>query len=77
MLAELNRTVDGVPVGWPITSAEYQTLESRFPSAVEDLLVACAEAGHPSFTSVRLTSAVMDVDKGRASPQQAVAKWGI
>ncbi len=76
VLAELYRTVDGVPVGWPITSAEYQTLESRFPSVVEGLLVACAEAGYPSFVQDRLTSAVMDVDKGSLSPQQAVAKWG-
>ena len=76
VVAELYRTVNSVPIGWPITSAEYQTLESRFPSVVEGLLEACAEVGYPLFVQDRLTSAVMDVDKGSLSPQQAVAKWG-
>ncbi len=69
-------TPKGVPFGWRITAKDYQHLQDQSPSAVKGITAACAEAGYPSFTSARLTSAVMDVDKGRASPQQAVARWG-
>ena len=69
-------TAKGVPFGWQITAKDYQQLQEQSPSGVQALLVACVEAGYPSFTSARLTSAVTDVDKGRLSPKQAVAKWG-
>ena len=69
-------TAKGVPFGWRVTAKDYQHLQEQSPSAIKGITAACAEAGYPSFTSARLTSAVTDVDKGSLSPQQAVAKWG-
>ena len=69
-------TAKGLPFGWRVTAKDYEHLQKKYPSAVESLLAACAEANYPSFSSGELTSAVTDVDRGRLSPQQAVAKWG-
>ena len=76
VVANPYRTLDTVPEGWCITVKDYEWLDRKYPSAVEDLLEACAEAGYPLFTWGELSSALTDVDRGRVSPEGAVARGG-
>ena len=69
-------TAKGVPLGWRITAEDYLHLQEVYPSEIEDLETACAAAGHPRFHFPQLRSALRDVEDGRRTPQEAVAKRG-